>query len=316
MAVLKAVKGIQVRILAGGKDGREYPCTDSKPNPSTSVTKYIEAVDGANFSIQITIIPVFRYRSSNIMGLITVDGQAVGRPLIRKESITDKQRVAKIDGIDVNNGNGWMRRKFVFKNIVTEASSKVDKEVMEKASKIGEINIRFYRVDVEEEGVMHNFSQLQENDRKIPEKALKGKAISCRAGLDEEIPIADTPKAYKVSMIDPEEEPFATFCFCYRSHKDLKVEMIIPRSLGPAPFVPVFPLEDRPIESLTLEEARERLRRQEQVGFAPVKQEHMLVKREHGKPTPSEDDSDGGTEIVQAPKRRRVKIETVDLTSD
>jgi hypothetical protein len=39
------------------------------------------------------------------------------------------------------------------------------------------------------------------------------------------------------------------------------------------------------------------------------------VKRERSQPTPSGDESDDSIEIVQS-KRRRVEIETVDLTSD
>lgn len=65
-----------------------------------------------------------------------------------------------------------------------EPSSKVDKAVMEKASKLGEINIRFYRVDVKEEGgKTEGFFGLNEDNRKIPEKVLKGKAISHKAGF-------------------------------------------------------------------------------------------------------------------------------------
>lgn len=97
---------------------------------------------------------------------------------------------------------------------------------------------------------------------------------------------------------------------------DLKAEMIIPRSPSPVPVVPVLPLEHRPIDSLTLEEARERLRLQEQVRFDPVTEEHTRVKRERRQPTLSEDESEGGIEIVQPPKRRRVKTETIDLTND
>lgn len=119
MAVLPGIKGIQVRINISGKDAREYPCTDPNPNPATSVTKYIEAVDGANFTIQIILIPMFKFGSNDILGLLDIDGQAVGRPIIRKEAFTANQLVTKLDGINVNSGNGWMRRKFVFGNVVT-----------------------------------------------------------------------------------------------------------------------------------------------------------------------------------------------------
>lgn len=118
MAVLPGIKGIQVRIDVGGKAGREYRCDDDNPSPATSVTKYIEAVDGANFTIRIIIIPMFKYRSNDLTALIDMDGQTVGRPLITKQTLTT-QHTTKIDGIDVNTGSGWMRRNFMFGNLVT-----------------------------------------------------------------------------------------------------------------------------------------------------------------------------------------------------
>lgn len=65
---------------------------------------------------------------------------------------------------------------------MTEVGLRVDKTLMEKVSKLGEINIRFYRVDVKEEGVMNNIFDFQE-DNNIPEQALKGKALSRKAGF-------------------------------------------------------------------------------------------------------------------------------------
>jgi hypothetical protein len=87
----------------------------------------------------------------------------------------------------------------------------------------------------------------------------------------------DKPRNFDCTNIDPKEKPFAHFCFRYRSIStssfslhhpfacivelttavdDLKAELIIPRSPSP------IPLEDRPLESLSLEESLELLRRQ------------------------------------------------------
>lgn len=50
-------------------------------------------------------------------------------------------------------------------------------------------------------------------------------------------------------------KPFATFIFRYRSRDALKAEYIIPRTPSPVP------LEERHVEDLTVEEAREHVSR-------------------------------------------------------
>lgn len=52
-----------------------------------------------------------------------------------------------------------------------------------------------------------------------------------------------------------DDKPFATFVFRYRSRNALKAEYIISRTVSPEP------LEDRPVEALTADEARELVRR-------------------------------------------------------
>jgi hypothetical protein len=64
------------------------------------------------------------------------------------------------------------------------------------------------------------------------------------------------PDHFFIDYVDGPDLPIAVFNFRYRSRNDLKAECIIPRSPTP------IPLEDRSIEDLTMEEARELLRRQ------------------------------------------------------
>lgn len=118
MAVLPGIKGIQVRIDVGDKDAREYTCTDHNADRSTSVTKYIEAVEGATFTIRIIIIPMFKYKASDITANVEVDGQIVSRPLIKKDSLTG-HHVTKIGGIAVKSATGWAMRRFVIEKLIT-----------------------------------------------------------------------------------------------------------------------------------------------------------------------------------------------------
>lgn len=100
-------------------------------------------------------------------------------------------------------------------------------------------------------------------------------------------------------MSDPPE----TLTNC-NSIDDLKSEMIIPRSPSP------IPLEDRPEEDLSLEEARELIRRQ-RADMARIKPE---LKRERATNISSVGSDD--LTIVERPAKRPRAIESIDLTSD
>lgn len=73
--------------------------------------------------------------------------------------------------------------------------------------------------------------------------------------LAQAVPISKF-KVTKTKNIDPSDRPFAVYKFRYRSAKALKSMGLIPQTPKP------IPLEERPIEELTLEETRELLRRQ------------------------------------------------------
>lgn len=104
--------------------------------------------------------------------------------------------------------------------------------------------------------------------------------------------------------------PFATYTFKYRSHRDLQIEGIIPRSPSPVP------LEERDPETLTAEEARElvRIQRQQLQDRAKVKKE----KREREE----DGDENGGEVRMTGGQRKRQRtstdsgIEVIDLSNE
>ncbi|RII14330.1 hypothetical protein CUC08_Gglean003909 [Alternaria sp. MG1] len=109
--------------------------------------------------------------------------------------------------------------------------------------------------------------------------------------------------------MDNHRKPFITFKFKYQSKAALRSLLIIPRNSSPVP------LEDRDVDTLTLEESHELLRRhREREDAAPS------VRRERFSTAVMEDQDDDHVSFVSA-KRRRLPItlnedgiEVFDLT--
>ena len=183
----------------------------------------------------------------------------------------------------------------------------------------------------------------------IPEKCLKGRAISNRALYVQphtavsNLPLTPIrlgdPEPYSApnltSIVDYHQgmTPAATYVFKYRSKswfiqavvlmvceadiilaEDLQIEGLIPRSPSPVP------LEDRDPDSLTLEESRELVRRlqaREAQNSVKVKKE----KRAHAELSDDEDEEDDEVAVTEArSKRARLStdsgVEIIDLTDD
>ena len=105
-------------------------------------------------------------------------------------------------------------------------------------------------------------------------------------------------------------DPFATYTFKYRSHRDLQIEGIIPRSPSPVP------LEERDPDTLTPEEARELIRIQRQ-----QLQDRAKIKKEKREREEDEDAGDGEVRMTgEQRKRQRTStdsgIEVIDLSNE
>ncbi|KAK6433084.1 hypothetical protein LTR95_010740 [Oleoguttula sp. CCFEE 5521] len=119
---------------------------------------------------------------------------------------------------------------------------------------LGEIYVRLRRCvtteNADQSNMKSNFVSAVEGG--IPEKALKGRAVTSHAKFGAAKPHTTTwvTATYPFGL-----EHAAVYIFKYRTHEDLQKEGIIERS----PSLP--PLEDRDPETLTREEALELLRR-------------------------------------------------------
>ncbi|KAF7509839.1 hypothetical protein GJ744_007350 [Endocarpon pusillum] len=153
-----------------------------------------------------------------------------------------------------------------------------------KYSSLGLIRVEFWRYKTEYKKSIEESARMFQNSQPgtVPEKALKGKALSLSTSFGDTIPTGGT-RACKGTYLD--SIPVAAFDFKYRSRTALQQLMIIPRSPSPVP------LEQKSIDDLTAEEARELVRRQNvriETAEAKLKSEsNSKLKRERSSTTNS-----------------------------
>jgi hypothetical protein len=118
MAIIPGFLGLEVGIIVRNAAAREYTdADDANADSSTSVTRYVEAVDGADFQIQIKILPQFKHSDYDITANVELDGQIVHTPLWKKDIYLPAVRT--IRGVEAETPTGWTRRNFVFEHLTT-----------------------------------------------------------------------------------------------------------------------------------------------------------------------------------------------------
>lgn len=119
MAILK---GIKVSVVIDGKALTEYDdeiTAGQSPEYASEVSKYIEAVSDAEFSIDITVPRSYEITADALAFKLILDGVFVMSPISRKAKLktlgTDWHK--KIEGSDVKDGEEWYLRPFKFNDI-------------------------------------------------------------------------------------------------------------------------------------------------------------------------------------------------------
>jgi hypothetical protein len=107
-------------ISVNGSVAKEYDAPEEEKDrmDANVVTKYIEAVCGANFSVEFKIKPQYEFDSDYLAAIIKLDGERRGRISIKPSSFSrDHGAANRCDGIRVNNGDAWVFRKYKFGNL-------------------------------------------------------------------------------------------------------------------------------------------------------------------------------------------------------
>ncbi|KAF2441889.1 hypothetical protein P171DRAFT_434489 [Karstenula rhodostoma CBS 690.94] len=324
MAIIEAVPDVSAQVFVNGTPVPEFDNDDDNndnDNTANSVTKYVEVTTGESFSVQCLLKPTFLPRHDFCVTL-NVDGKYGDSMVYRAvRFVQPSGRRFTFEGKRESTGAGQFLRRFIFSGVTTNDSRlvAVSDDLKKTLKEVGTIYVKFVWVTIQGASAnQKNQARTFTNLGTIPEKALKGRALSTQTeyGPQEAVhpfTVLTTKKLY-------DGKPFAEFNFKYRSRKDLKALLIIPRSPSPVP------LEDRDIDSLNAEEMRELLRRQKERQKADDnhKIESVAVKKEHNT-TRNRLLTDPGSEddeilFVSSSKRRKLAstvdangVETIDL---
>ncbi|KAH7389623.1 hypothetical protein DE146DRAFT_791630 [Phaeosphaeria sp. MPI-PUGE-AT-0046c] len=317
MAITDTFPAVKAEVLISGVALQEYEDDDNSISAKT-VIKHIEAVSGAEFAVRYKVDGKPKYA---IRVDLFLDGKKATGNVLQHYLFTSGSHENTVTGVNSNQGGKWLLSKFSFSDLrtVDSAGRVVADQLMKDLRGMGQITLEFhYIVNVRATGTTYLREMKKSGLGEVPEKALKGKALSHQATLRSPVP-ADNISIVDSDYLDPKRRPFASITFKYRLRDALKALLIIPRSPSPVP------LEERDVDSLSSEEMRELLQRQRaREAAAPVVKQERGIKRESNRDRDStmealnEDDDDV---TFVSTKRSRLLVtlnedgvETIDLT--
>ncbi|KAL8753253.1 MAG: hypothetical protein Q9184_005478 [Pyrenodesmia sp. 2 TL-2023] len=254
---------LQAFIAVNGNQRlREYADEDlgaENENPAVAV-KYIEAVSGAKFTIQVVAKKHMVFKTEAVEIQVYLDGKYVfGRYIYRSDVSRSNSYCLKIGGVTKNIGDHSEFRAFMFSNVrlTNEASNwGLDKR---DRNDLGSITVKAFHVLLKNN--ISRPSDPWENesvdaDVAVQEKKLKGLApvYLTWGSLGQKQISNGLFTVIDRAFVDGSDHPFAMFRFRYCSKQALQSLLLIPRTPSPSS------LADRPIESLSAEEAHQLLR--------------------------------------------------------
>ncbi|OTB13772.1 hypothetical protein K445DRAFT_158486 [Daldinia sp. EC12] len=325
MAVLEDVPGIEVVVQVAGRDAIEYEDPNASERETRDATcptstKYIECIDGAEFSIRTTITNGYQWgHSKSAVELrFRIDGNAIdGSVLMTKDMINGVvTKIKEGQKSYCTQINKWVLQKFKFSavDVVDDSKKERIEDDIKIARHLGLIEVRIFRcihLHLGRQPPTLRRPTLKQGDKlELAEKSLKGKAISHGTSLSSR-KCVPAPNTCKVRYPDGLNKPVAVFQFHYRSRDALKREMVIPRTPSPGPGLKreVTQMSRAELEQL----ARERLDQLKSI--ENIKEERKpAIKREFGGII------DLSEEVKQPIKFSRpvlmVPNEVIDLTDD
>jgi hypothetical protein len=178
MAILEP---FECRVEVDGVALEEYEDEDAEQaNTATSLTKYIEAVAGANFSLKLTVKPGWTMQADFIAWYIDLDGKQCGGGMVKSSSYDGSRSCTSVRRGIVNGVDGdWTERKFRFADITIGETpdDRNSEELKQQYESLGNISVEVWRMKLLEikdclEAAKHDSLGI------VPEKALKGQALS------------------------------------------------------------------------------------------------------------------------------------------
>ncbi|KAK5680042.1 hypothetical protein LTS10_007990 [Elasticomyces elasticus] len=320
--------GVVVTLDVDSQDLPEYDDDDADHLSSHTCVKFVEAISGAEFGVAIRFNAEQLPQPNDRLSLrIHFDGRSAGGRVFDARQMRQPTRYTK-QGVISNTDDGRVVQAMMFSEL-TINDSVPDAGLFGKLGDLGTIRVNVFKSVIEqlpppkkpkkkgrgvkkakEDAAKHPQAVMPLNpDGLVSEKTLKGQALTHQAGLGppkllEEV---NRPIAQYTTRDVHKGPPLATYLFKYRSLAALQALHIIPRTPSPVP------LEERPVEELSIDEMRELVTRQRAKEASQADREvKQEIKRERGV-------DDGDIEVVgHVSKKARMSnaIEVVDLSFD
>jgi len=114
-------KAVEVKVLVNGEVAQEYNDGDGESCGPKIITKYIEAISGAEFAVQFELKHSFWFRCALIRFDIAIDGKSLDATFARKQSFEGRPQgsLVTLNGIRRSHGITWSLEKFCFSEIKT-----------------------------------------------------------------------------------------------------------------------------------------------------------------------------------------------------
>lgn len=174
----------KVVIEVNGEPASEFEDDDDEPADSdTVVTKYVEAVPGANFGIKCHVLPGYEFEADYLSFAIFLDGNRT-TSIDAMKSKYDSERGMCVVRQHVSVGEGKQREKFAFRFANLNSRETLPGECVEdmrtRFKALGTISVQVWRKKVIGYRASRFRDAIPDNGttESVPEKALKGRALS------------------------------------------------------------------------------------------------------------------------------------------
>lgn len=112
-------KAIKVEVLVNGSAAQEYNGDDDESNGPNTVTKYIEALSGAEFEVHYELKPFWNFGCQHLVFVLSIDGKSIDSSVSSKEGRDGNapRRTGSFRGIQKSHGETCLIERFRFSDI-------------------------------------------------------------------------------------------------------------------------------------------------------------------------------------------------------
>ncbi|KAB2108815.1 hypothetical protein AG0111_0g3373 [Alternaria gaisen] len=191
MVISPEYPGLEVKVCVGGQQLHEYD--DDEDATLKTITKYIEARSDCKFVVAATFRPPFSTRY-HVRAQLSIDGVSVAKTFCEREKLLQKQ--IEMSGHRSQRNGEWIKQDFCFAKLNIGKYQKCAAVLKQTLSTKGRITIAFQFIESYQDLGLDlrppsNRRYELEALKEIPEKALKGDALSHQAVPEEDLTPAE-----------------------------------------------------------------------------------------------------------------------------